>query len=166
MSTTTRYPQAAIEADPDVPLIRITRDFRGTPAQLFRAHVDPELFKRWNGPDSLVNDIVEWDARDGGSWRYIHRRGDEEYGFRGCFHTVREDRIVQTFTFDGWPDGVSLDTMTFEDLGDGWTRMHAQSLLDSFEGRAGMLESGMEVGVNEGYEKLDALLEGGEIETS
>ena len=78
---------------------------------------------------------------------------------------MREDRIVQTFTFDGWPDGVSLDTMTFEDLGDGWTRMHSRSLLDSFEARAGMLESGMEVGVDEGYEKLDALLEGGEVET-
>lgn len=76
---------------------------------------------------------------------------------------MREDRIVQTFTFDGWPDGVSLDTMTFEDLGDGWARMHSQPLLDSFEARAGMLESGMEVGVNEGYEKLEALLEGGEV---
>ena len=122
MSTTTRYPRVAIEADPDVPLIRITRDFRGTPAWLLRAHVDPELFKRWNGPDSLVSDIVEWDARDGGSWRYSHRRGDEEYGFRGCFHTVREDRIVQTFTWEGMPDAVSPETLRFEDLGD---RHHA-----------------------------------------
>ena len=158
MSTTTRYPQAAIEADPDVPLIRITRDFRGTPAQLFRAHVDPELFKRWNGPDSLVNDIVEWDARDGGSWRYIPRRGDEEYGFRGCFHTVREDRIVQTFTWEGMPDAVSLETLRFEDLGDGTTRLIGESLCDSFEARDGWLASGRETGVQEGYDKLEALL--------
>lgn len=158
MSTTTRYPRVAIEADPDVPLIRITRDFRGTPAWLLRAHVDPELFKRWNGPDSLVNDIVEWDARDGGSWRYIHRRGDEAYGFRGCFHTVREDRIVQTFTWEGMPDAVSLETLRFEDLGDGTTRLIGESLCDSFEARDGWLASGMETGVQEGYDKLEALL--------
>jgi len=41
---------AAIEADPTVPIIRVTRDFAATPAQLFRAHTDPELFARWVGP--------------------------------------------------------------------------------------------------------------------
>ena len=69
---------ATIEADPVVPAINITRDFRATPAQVIRAHIDPELFAKWNGPDDLANEIVEWDARSGGSWRYIHRRGDED----------------------------------------------------------------------------------------
>ena len=53
---------------------------------------------------------------------------------------------------------VSLETLWFEDLGDGTTRLHAQSLCDSFEARDGWLASGMEVGVDEGYGKLDALL--------
>ena len=52
----------------------------------------------------------------------------EEYGFHGCFHTVRDDRLVQTFTFEGLPDGVALETMSFEDLGDGRTRLVADSL--------------------------------------
>jgi uncharacterized protein YndB with AHSA1/START domain len=65
---------------------------------------------------------------------------------------------VQTFTFDGWPDGVSLETLTLTDLGDGRTRLVAESLVDSFEGRDQWLASGMEVGVNDGYAKLDALL--------
>ncbi|MEE1650635.1 SRPBCC family protein [Brachybacterium sp. J144] len=165
MTTTDRLTTAAIEADPELPLIRITRDFRASAAQLFRAHTNPEIYSRWCGPKSLDTRIDHWDARTGGSWAFttIDRATEEEYSFHGCFHEVREDRLVQTFTFDGWPDGVSLDTMTFEDLGDGWTRMHSTSLLDSFEGRAAMLESGMEVGVNEGYEKLDALLEGGSV---
>ncbi|AXK46304.1 SRPBCC family protein [Brachybacterium saurashtrense] len=165
-ATADRLTTAVIEADPDLPLIRITRDFRASAAQLVRAHTDPEIYARWVGPKSLDTRIDRWDARTGGSWAFtnIDRATKEEYSFHGSFHEVREDRLVQTFTFDGWPDGVSLDTMTFEDLGDGWTRMHSQSLLDSFEARAGMLESGMEVGVNEGYEKLDALLEGGDVE--
>lgn len=154
---------ATIEADAEVPLIRITRDFRATPAQLFAAHTDPELYARWVGPESVGTVIDHWDARTGGSWRFRNTRGDEEYAFHGCFHEVRPDRIVQTFTFEGFPDGVSLETMTFEDLGDGWTRLHAQSLVDSFEAREGMLASGMEVGVNEGYAALDAMIEAGEV---
>ncbi|GAA4951646.1 SRPBCC family protein [Actinoplanes utahensis] len=160
MSTIT---EARIEADPKLPIIRLTRDFAATPEQLLRAHTDPELFALWVGPDSLTNEIDYWDARDGGSWRYVSRRGDEEYAFRGCFHRVGPDRIVQTFTFEGQPDGVALETLWFEDLGDGRTRLHAQSLVDSFEGRDAWLQSGMEVGVNEGYARLEKLAAEGRI---
>jgi len=65
---------------------------------------------------------------------------------------------VQTFTFDGQPDGVALETLRFEALGHGRTRLHAQSLVDSFESRDQWLASGMETGVEEGYSKLDALI--------
>ena len=150
--------EATIEAVPDVPIIRISREFAATPEQLFRAHTDPDLFARWVGPRELTTRIEHWDARDGGSFRFLNVRGDDEYAFRGCFHTVSPDRIVQTFTFEGMPDGVSLETLRFEDLGNGRTRLVAESLCDSFEGRDGWLASGMEVGVNEGYAKLDALL--------
>lgn len=162
-----RYPEAAIEADPAVPAIHIWRDFAATPAQLFRAHTDPELFARWSGPSSVGAEITAWDARDGGSWRYTARgidgRDDFETSFHGCFHTVREDRIVQTFTWDGMPDDVALETMTFEDLGDGRTRLHAVSLCDSFEARDGWLRSGMEVGVNDGYASIDRMLTDGSL---
>ncbi len=159
----TAFTEAVIEADKNLPIIRITRDFTATPAQLIRAHTDPELFVRWVGPHGLQSRIVEWDARNGGSWRYISTHNGEDHAFRGCFHTVGEDKIVQTFTWEGMPDDVSLETLRFEDLGDGRTRMHAQSLVDSFEGRDGWLASGMEVGVNEGYAKLDALVAGGDV---
>lgn len=163
MTTSTSTPQATIEADPKVPLIRIVREFAATPAQLLKAHTDPELFKQWVGPNALTTEIVHWDAKTGGSWRYENVHNGERYGFHGCFHTVSEDRIVQTFTFDGMPDAVSLETMRFEDLGNGRTRLVSESLCDSFEGRDGWLASGMEVGVNEGYAKLDGLLENGSV---
>jgi uncharacterized protein YndB with AHSA1/START domain len=159
MTTTTA--QATIEADPRVPIIRITREFAGTPEQLFRAHTDPDLFARWIGPHGTTTKIDHWDARNGGSWRFMS--ADEEYVFRGCFHTVSPEKIVQTFTWEGMPDGVSLETVRFEDLGDGHTRLVAESLCDSFEGRDAWLASGMETGVNEGYAKLDALLADGAL---
>ena len=161
--TTTRYAEASIEADPSLPIIRIIRDFAATPAQLHRAHTDPELFARWVGPDGMDTRIVEWDVRDGGSWGYVAVRDGEEYWFRGCFHQVTDDRIVQTFTFEAMPDDVSLETLRFEDLGDGTTRLHAQSLVESFEGRDAWLASGMEVGIDQGYAKLDRLLADGRI---
>jgi uncharacterized protein YndB with AHSA1/START domain len=166
MSVTT-HPEAAIEADPTVPAIRITRDFEATPAQLMRAHTDPEIFAAWIGPTNLSTRIDHWDARTGGSWRFTNIRQDEngveEYAFRGCFHEI-SDRIVQTFTWEGMPEGVALETLTFEDLGDGRTRLHAMSLSDSFEARDQWLSSGMQVGVNEGYAALDDLLSSGRVE--
>ena len=158
MNATSSHYQVSIEADPALPIIRITRDFDATPVQLMRAHTDPQLFARWVGPDGMETTILDWDATTGGRWRYIARRDGEEYGFHGCFHEVGEARIVQTFTFDGQADGVALETLQFEDLGDGRTRLRAQSLVDSFEERDQWLASGMETGVEQGYAKLDALI--------
>jgi uncharacterized protein YndB with AHSA1/START domain len=159
----TRIAEATIEADPKLPIIRTTRDFAATPEQLFRAHTDPALFAQWVGPHSTTTRIEHWDARTGGSWRFVSVLDGAEFGFRGCFHEVRPDRIVQTFTFEGEPDGVALETLRFTDLGDGRTRLHAQSLVESFEGRDAWLSSGMETGVNEGYAKLDGMLADGAV---
>ncbi|WP_122260517.1 SRPBCC domain-containing protein [Ornithinimicrobium cerasi] len=161
--TTTAHQQAVIEADATIPAIRITRDFRATPAQLLRAHTDPDLFARWVGPGEGSIRIDQWDARTLGSFRYVHVVGEEESGFRGTFPEVGEDRIVQTFCWEGMPEAIALETLTFEDLGDGRTRLHALSLCDSFEGRDQWLSSGMEVGVNDGYAKLDRLLADGDL---
>jgi uncharacterized protein YndB with AHSA1/START domain len=105
--------------------------------------------------------IDHLDCRTGGSYRYVHVRGNEEYGFRGSFHEVRPDElIVQTFTYEGMPDGVALEKLAFEDLRGGRTRLTATSLVDSFEDRDAFVASGKEEGVRDGYEKLDELLAG------
>jgi uncharacterized protein YndB with AHSA1/START domain len=159
---TTTSTTATIEADPSVPIIHLTRDFTASVAQLFRAHVDPALFARWVGPDSMTTTVDRWDASRGGSWRYVSVRDGSEFAFYGCFHEVRPDRIVQTFTWEGDPDSVALQTLLFEDLGAGRSRLRSRSLCDSFEERDAWLRSGMEVGVDEGYAKLDALLAAGD----
>jgi len=163
MSTTTHRAEATIEAVPDLPVIRIVREFAATTQQLFRAHTDPDLYARWVGPASVSTTIDHWDARDGGSFRFRNHRGEEEFAFRGCFHTVRSRLIVQTFTWEGMPDDVALETLVFEDLGGGRSRLVVQSLCDSMEGRDAWLASGMEVGVDEGYAALDGLLADGAV---
>ena len=158
-----RIPETTIEADPSLPVIRLTREFAAPAARLFRAHTDPALFALWVGPDGAGTRIEHWDARTGGSWRYTARLGGTEYAFHGCFHEVRPDRIVQTFTYEGEPDGVALQTLWFEDLGGGRTRLRSQSLVDSFEGRDAWLASGMETGVNDGYAKLQRMVGDGAV---
>lgn len=150
-----------IAVDPDFPTVVTTREFDAPPERVFRAHTDPDLVIQWLGPRRLTMTIDRYDARGGGSYRYVHRDEDgTEYGFHGVFHEVRpHQRIVQTFTFEGWPDQVSLETMVLEDLG-GRTRMVATSLHGSFEARDAMLASGAETGIREVYERLEALLHG------
>lgn len=156
---TTSINETRIIADPDVPLVRIIREFDAPPEKVFRAHADPDLFVQWNGPHGYELRLDQFDCRTGGSFRYVMVGDGFEGGFRGCFHEVREgELIIQTFTFEGLPDGVALERIMFEDLGNGRTLLTSTSLVDSFEDRDAFLASGMEVGVRDGFERLDDLL--------
>lgn len=162
MSTTagTTTNETRIEADPSLPTIHIVRDFDAPRERVFRAWTDPELIVRWLGPKDTEMRLDTWEARTGGSYRYaMWREGQEIASFYGSFHEVRPDqRLVQTFTWEGAPDGVSLDTSIFEDLGDGRTRVTQTSVVETIEIRDAIMASGMDTGVLEGYAKLDALL--------
>jgi uncharacterized protein YndB with AHSA1/START domain len=149
-----------IEADPNLPTITIVREFDAPADRVYRAWTDPELVVQWLGPNSIEMKIDSWQATTGGYYRYTAWQGGEEVAaFYGSFHEARPgERLVQTFTWEGMPDGVSLETMTFTDLGNGRSRITGVSVVDSLEARDGILASGMEVGVYEGYAKLDELL--------
>ncbi len=151
--------ETSIVSDPRVPLVRIERRFAASPNQVFRAHTDPELVVRWLGPRRHEMRIDHWDCRTGGSYRYLHVSDGNEYAFRGCFHEVRpSDLIVQTFTFEGFPDSVALERLTLTREGEGTTLLVATSLVDSFEGRDAFVASGMESGLRESYQRLDEVL--------
>ena len=152
--------ETRIEADPNLPTIRIVREFDAPRERVYRAWTDPELVVQWLGPSDTAMVLDHWDVRTGGSWRYhAVRDGEEIARFYGSFHEIREpERLVQTFTFAGVPDGVSLETLTLTDLGDGRTRATTVGLVENLQMRDMILASGMDKGVIEGYEKLDRLL--------
>ena len=157
--TTTSTHQTEIVVDPDVPLVRITREFDAPPDKVFRAFIDPDLVVQWLGPRQHQMVLDHYECRTGGSYRYLHTSDGNEFGFHGSFHEVRPNEvIVQTFTFEGMPDGVALEKMWFEDLGNGRTRLVSTSLVDSFADRDAFVASGMEYGVRESYERLDVVL--------
>jgi uncharacterized protein YndB with AHSA1/START domain len=148
-----------VTAEPGTPYIEFTREFDAPRDLLFRAHTDPELLVQWLGPRRLTMVIDRYDVKDGGKWRYIHRDQDgTEYGFHGVFHgTPSPDGMVQTFEFEGAPGHVSLDWLTFEER-DGRTVLHGHSVFQSVQARDAMVESGMEGGLSEAYERLDELI--------
>lgn len=157
--------ETEISAAADVPTITITREFDAPRELVFRAWTEPDLAMEWMGPRSIKNEATHWDCRRGGSWAYRSWRDDPDDGFEtsffGSFHEVRApERLVQTFTWEGAPDGVSLETITFEELPGGRTRSVAVSVVESFEIRDAILSSGMDVGVKEGYAHLDEILAG------
>ena len=139
----------------------ITREFDAPRDLVFRAHTDPDLYMQWVGPNDLKMTIEQWDCRDGGAYRYTHERDGHKYGFFGVNHEVHSpDRIVGTFEFDGLPERghVIMGKTTFEELPGGRCRVIHQSVFFSVADRDGMVQSGMERGVVEGYEKLDTIL--------
>lgn len=149
-----------VNAPEGLPFVEFEREFDAPVESVFQAHRDPALVGQWLGPRGYEMAIETYDFRTGGSYRYTHRNDKgEEYVFHGVFHVVRENEFaVQTFEFEGYPDVVSLDQMTFEDLGEGRTRLRGHSVFPSLEARDGMVASGMERGMSEGYDRLDDLL--------
>ena len=139
--------------------IVLTREFDAPRALVFEALSKPEHLRHWWGQAGSTLTHCEMDFRPGGKWRFVERDKDgQEWGFRGeVREIVPPERIVQTFEWEGLPGHISVETMQLEDLG-GRTRLTVTSVFDSVEDRDGMLQSGMEQGAGESYDRLEAYL--------
>jgi uncharacterized protein YndB with AHSA1/START domain len=152
-----------IRAEPGKQELFITREFDAPRELVFRAHTDPELYQRWLGPHGYEMVLETFEPVSGGRYRYIHKDKDgNEFAFHGVFHEISPELMIQTFEFEGLPEKghVVLDTMRLEELPGSRTRIIIQSVYQSVEDRDGMIQAGMERGVNEGYERLDEILQG------
>jgi uncharacterized protein YndB with AHSA1/START domain len=150
-----------ITAEPGKQELFIIREFEAPRELVFRAYTEADLYEKWVGPKEMKMWVEELNAVDGGSFRFVHERGGHKYTFFGVYHDVtRPERIIGTFEFDGLPERghVIMGTTKFEELSGGRSRIVHQSVFQSVNDRDGMIASGMERGVNDGYEKLDAML--------
>jgi uncharacterized protein YndB with AHSA1/START domain len=138
--------------------IRSERIFNASRSRVWRALTDPKLVPEWWGRGNKL--VVErMELHRGGHWRFVEHSPDGTHGFEGRYREVLpEERVVQTFEWDGMPGHVVVETMTLEDLGDGRTKLVTISLFHTTEERDGMLHAGMEQGRNQSYAALDALL--------
>ena len=158
----TKQNQTKLTAEPGKQEVFITREFDAPPELVYQAFTDPKLFVQWLGPHGYTMRLETFEPKSGGGYRYIHLDKDgNEFAFHGVFHEISPQRLIQTFEFDGLPEAghVTLDTMRLESLPNKRTSLTIQSLFQSVSDRDGMIQSGMQRGVNEGHERLDELLE-------
>jgi uncharacterized protein YndB with AHSA1/START domain len=153
--------QTIVTAEPGKQEVFITREFDAPRELVFKAHTDPDLYAQWLGPRGYEMKLETFEPVSGGKYRYIHKDPDgNEFAFHGVFHEMSEELMIQTFEFEGLPERghVTLDTMRLEKLAGNRTKITIQSVFQSVEDRDGMVQSGMERGVREGYERLDDVL--------
>lgn len=154
--------KTTITAEPGKQELFITREFDAPRDLVYRAHTDPDLYVRWLGPHGYEMTLETFEPVSGGRYRYIHKDSQgNEFAFHGVFHEISPERMIQTFEFEGLPESghVILDTMRLEELPGNRTKVTIQSVYQSVEDRDGMIQAGMERGMNEGYERLDEILE-------
>ncbi|MHA7628801.1 SRPBCC family protein [Corallococcus sp. M7] len=138
--------------------VRIERIFNASRERVWKALTDPTLVARWWGRGNKLV-IERMDVRRGGHWRFIEHAEDGTYGFEGRFRELKPPELIeQTFEWDGEPGHVSVDRTTLEDLGDGRTKLVSVSLFHTVEDLKGMVQAGMEQGINQSYAALDKLL--------
>jgi len=139
--------------------ITMQRSFRAPRELVYRAFTEPDLIARWWGQRSSTTIVDKFDARVGGEWRIIQRAQDgTDYAFRGEFlELTPPSKVVQTFEFELMPGHISTDSMTLTEV-EGGTLVRIDSTFASKEDRDGMLQSGMEAGANESYDRLEELL--------
>jgi uncharacterized protein YndB with AHSA1/START domain len=157
---TSQQARAATITTPTDREIHIEREFDAPRDRVFAVYTDPALIPEWWGPRGTTTIVDQMEVRPGGRWRFIARDADgSETAFRGTYREITPpERIVQTFEWEGMPGHVTVETATFEDLGDR-TKVTTTSVFHTTEERDGMLGSGMEGGMNETYARLDELLE-------
>jgi uncharacterized protein YndB with AHSA1/START domain len=159
----TKKSPAKIIAEPSKQELVVIRDFDAPRELVFKAFTDADLYVQWIGPRGLTTKLEAFEPRNGGSWRYIQTdQHSNKFAFHGVHHEVLPpERIIGTFEFEGLPEKghVLLQTARFEELPSNRTRLTFQSVFQSVEDRNGMMQTGIEEGVNDSYERLDELLE-------
>jgi uncharacterized protein YndB with AHSA1/START domain len=155
-----RHGSAVITVPSDTEIV-ITRVFDAPAELIYKAWTTPELVKRWWGFETSEWLVCEIDLREGGQWRYVIRERDMEVAFHGEFRELAPPhRIVSTEVYEGYPDAGSLNTMTLEEV-DGVTTMTTLIQHEKQEHRDAQLQSGMEVGMQVSYDRLEDLVRKG-----
>lgn len=154
--------RATVTATPGGQNIVIERIFNAPRDRVFAAMTQKDKVERWwIGPGYDVR-VEQLDARNGGTWKYVQSSKEgHEFSFHGVYHYVSPELIIQTTEFDGLSEAghVGLEKLELIDLGNGTTKMVSTGTFMSVADRDGMLQSGMEEGMQQTYAKLDEVLQ-------
>ncbi len=136
------------------------RIFDAPRAKLWKACTDPQLIPHWWGPRYLTTVVEQMDVRVGGVWRYVQTDPEGNvHAFNGVFKLIQPpERLSYTFEYEPLAGHISTDTILFEELPGGKTKMTSITTFDNLEDLEGMLQSGMEGGAVETWDRLEELV--------
>jgi uncharacterized protein YndB with AHSA1/START domain len=163
MSAATKVPnksssRKATVTTPTATSIRVERELDASRERVWRAYTDQSQLAQWWGRGNKI-DIVTFEPKRGGHWRFVEHADGEDHGFEGRFGEIAPmTRIMQTFEWDGMPAHPIQNTAEFIDLGNGRTKVVTTSQFYTNEGRDGFMQTGFEGGMNQSYDALDRLL--------
>ena len=157
MATKTKY-ETTLSLPSDREIL-MTRKFDAPREIVWECLTDPDLIPKWWGFRTTTTEVKRMDVRPGGKWQYISRTpGLETFDFHGTFkEVVAPEKLVYTFLFGDMPEGDGFVEVTLVEQ-DGVTDMRDRSVFPSKEERDAMIESGMESGARETYERLAELV--------
>jgi uncharacterized protein YndB with AHSA1/START domain len=140
--------------------ITMSRIFDAPREHIWKIVTDPNLVPMWWGPGSLTTNVDKMDLKVGGTWRYIQKDSNgAEFAFKGVYKEIEPpSRLVSTSEFEPMAGHISTETLTLDELPDGKTRMTVKTTLDTIEDLEGMIQSGMESGAVESWDRLEGLL--------
>jgi uncharacterized protein YndB with AHSA1/START domain len=146
--------------DRDERAISMSRVFDAPRQLVWKVCTDPELIPQWWGPGQYTTVVDKMDVRVGGQWRYLHRDAEgNEYGFNGVYKEVKPpERLTYTFEFEPMAGHIATETITFDELPDGRTQITTRTRYNTLEDLEGVLQSGMEGGAVETWDRLEVLL--------
>ena len=156
MAATTTSGTAVVTLPTDTQIL-ITREFNAPRHLVYQAWTTPELIRRWWSGDRGEVTVAEVDLRVGGRWRYaMTAHGGFEVAFHGEYREiVPNERLVSTEMYEGMPDaGEALNTLSLTEQ-DGRTLLTLLVQHPSQETRDAVINSGMEVGMQEAMDHLE-----------
>jgi uncharacterized protein YndB with AHSA1/START domain len=139
--------------------ILMTRKFDAPREVVWDTITDPDLIPKWWGFRADATEVKKMDVRPGGKWQYItHTSGGEVVDFHGTYReVVAPEKLVYSFLFGDMPEGDGFVEITLVEK-DGVTELRDRGVFGSKEERDAIIESGMESGARETYERLSELI--------
>ncbi|WKK73116.1 SRPBCC family protein [Rathayibacter oskolensis] len=142
--------------------VRVSRVVRGSIEQVWRAHNDPDLMRRWMlGPDGWSMPVCEIATEVGESYRYEWQRdgGDERFGFTGeLLESEAPVRAVTTEAMIGMDAPATLNELTLTPTHGGTLLTVVITYADAAQ-RDAILATGMTGGMETSYARLEGLLD-------